>query len=250
MKKNRLITIMPMAGEGKRFKDNNYKLIKPLIKINNKAMFLNSLETFPSSDLMVIIFKDKSIKNFIMNKNSQKYFKKKCLDFLPFQIFKKTRGQAETCIRVNKIINKNDEIFIHSCDSYFIYSKKKLNILKNYYDIVIFVTKSNSTHHMCPNQYGWINIVNNKINNISCKKIASQNYKKDYIIVGSFYYKNKDCFEKPIKEMIKTKSKINNEYYLDTSIMCAIKLNYKVGYIKVSKYKSWGTPTELNLGKI
>ena len=32
----RLINIMPMAGEGKRFRDEGYKDPKPLIKIKNK----------------------------------------------------------------------------------------------------------------------------------------------------------------------------------------------------------------------
>ena len=36
-----------------------------------------------------------------------------------------------------------------------------------------------------------------------------------------------------------------NEYYLDTCIEIALKLNLKVTFMKIDKYISWGTPVEL-----
>ena len=36
-----------------------------------------------------------------------------------------------------------------------------------------------------------------------------------------------------------------NEYYLDTCIEVALKLNLKVTFMKIDKYISWGTPVEL-----
>ena len=43
------IGIMPMAGEGQRFKKHGYLLPKPLIKINNTPMFLKATKSFPKN---------------------------------------------------------------------------------------------------------------------------------------------------------------------------------------------------------
>ena len=45
--------------------------------------------------------------------------------------------------------------------------------------------------------------------------------------------------------MVKEIDKINNEYYMDTVAKHAILLKYKVKYILVKNFKSYGTPSEL-----
>ena len=49
--KRRLINIMPMAGEGKRFKNLGYKTQKPLININGEPMFIKSAKCMPKADI-------------------------------------------------------------------------------------------------------------------------------------------------------------------------------------------------------
>ena len=86
----------------------------------------------------------------------------------------------------------------------------------------------------------------NKIIKSSCKKRASNNPKKDWIIIGAFVFKNKNIFEILLKSLFKSKLKVNNEFYLDSCIYIALKLKLKVSFIKVKNYISWGTPKEFN----
>ena len=51
----RIVNIMPMAGLGKRFIDNSYKLPKPLIPINKKPMFIQAAKSMPKSTLNIFI---------------------------------------------------------------------------------------------------------------------------------------------------------------------------------------------------
>ena len=78
-----------------------------------------------------------------------------------------------------------------------------------------------------------------------CKSKVSNNLKNDLVIVGSFAFKNKNIFVKSFKEMIKYKHKVNNEYYMDTLVKYSKKLKYKVNYYVVQKFKSYGTPKDL-----
>ena len=84
-----------------------------------------------------------------------------------------------------------------------------------------------------------------QIEKISCKRKVSSKPKKDFVILGSFSFKNKKIFIRSFKLMIKKKQKINKEYYMDVVAKNTLLLGYKVGYINVSNYKNFGTPNAL-----
>ena len=94
--------------------------------------------------------------------------------------------------------------------------------------------------------YGWVKKgKKNAIQKIQCKNKVSKNPKNDLVITGTFTFKNKKIFHHSYKNMVKEIDKINNEYYMDTVAKHAILLKYKVKYILVKNFKSYGTPSEL-----
>ena len=63
------IGIMPMAGEGLRFKKYGYILPKPLIKINNTPMFLKATNSFPKNLRWIFISNNLIKSNYKIIKN-------------------------------------------------------------------------------------------------------------------------------------------------------------------------------------
>ncbi len=229
-----------MSGRGQRF-NNDYFLPKPFIKINEIPMFVLSYLSMPKAEKNI----------FIHLKDHKELFKKnikymsKLKNIISVEIKKTTAGQAATCLLANNHICNNDQIFIHSCDSYFEFNKsiyKKL-IKKN--DIIVFTAEPNQYHLKNVNSFGWINFKDGKINNITCKKNASNSPKNDKIIIGSFAFRNKKIFLDSINYIISKKIKINGEYYLDMALIQAFKNQTKISVINVNNYNSWGTPDEI-----
>ena len=68
---------------------------------------------------------------------------------------------------------------------------------------------------------------------------------QDRIIVGSFFFKNLNFFQRSIESVFKKGNKINNEYYLDMVIIETITLGLKASEIIVKNYTSWGSAEEL-----
>ena len=249
---SRIVNIMPMAGLGKRFLNSEFKLPKPLIKIKNKPMFIQSAKSMPESDLNIFICNKNLISNYKIQKIIKNEYKKK---FKIISVKRTTKGQANTCLLAEKYLKKNDKIFIHSCDSLIKYKSKELIKKIHLNDAVILTTTPNKIHLKNIKSYGWVNCINNKINKITCKTNASMNPKKDFVIVGSFAFKNKNVFSRTIRALFKSKKKINNEYYMDMVFSNALKKNYNLSNLLVKSYISWGTPQELlkwkkNSGKI
>ena len=237
----RSINIMPMAGEGERFKNFGYKLPKPLIEINGEPMFIRSAKCMPKADLWIFLVKEKFLQNGLIEKEINKNFKKNKI----IPIKKKTEGQASTCFLAKKYLQKNDRIFISSCDSYFKINQKDYIEKSKKYDVLIFTTQANKTHVENPDWFGWVKKRRNGSIKISCKKQISSTPINDRIIVGSFFFKNLSSFQNSIESLFKKKNKINNEYYLDMAVIEALSLGLNVEEVIINNYSSWGSFEEL-----
>ena len=240
---SKITNIMPMAGLGERFKNSIFNLPKPLIKIRKIPMFLQAAKSMPKSTLNIFVCHQKLEKKFKITKILKKEYLTKYKLIL---LKKNTNGQADTCLKAHKYLNENDKIFIHSCDSQIKFDRKRLKLMLNSSDAVILTTKPNKFHLSNVSSYGWVNIKNNKIKNITCKKKASLDPKKDKVIVGSFGFKNKKIFSQMIQNLINKNIKVNGEFYLDMAFSQAHHDKFNIKNLLVKSYSSWGTPKELN----
>lgn len=236
------INIIAMAGSGKRFAIKGYKTIKPLILFKKKPLIHYAVKSLPYSKKKIFICRRSHFRTFALNKFFKKYFK----NFKFIKLFKENSGQATSCYSsVNQIPNGYSATF-GSCDYHYNFNKKRFRNLIKKFDLIVFVTKPDKNMLRNPNQYGWVKKINKEqIQKISCKKKVSSNPKNDFVILGSFSFKNKKTFVKSFKLMIRKKQKINNEYYMDIVAKNTLLLGYKVGYINVSNYKNFGTPNTL-----
>ena len=238
----RIVNIMPMAGLGKRFFKSDFHLPKPLILIEHKPMFIKAAKCMPKSKLNIFICNKKIVEQYNIKKILSKEFKSK---YKLITVKRTTKGQANTCLLAKKFLKKNDKIFIHSCDSFIKFNSRTIKKDLGKFKGIIYTTKPNKTHIKNIKSYGWVNLKNNEINKITCKKRASPTPNKDFVIIGTFAFQNKSIFIKLTKELIKSKQTVNNEYYLDMVFKLAVENKYKIKNIKVKKYFSWGTPNEL-----
>ncbi len=235
--------IIAMAGDGLRFVKAGYKIIKPLVTFKKKPLIFYSNKSLPNATQTIFVCRQHHFKIFKINNLFKKFFKN-----FKFVILKrKNFGQAVSCNEAIKKVQNNTYITFGSCDYSYSFNKKKYyNLVKNF-DLVVFVTKPNNSMLKNFKQYGWLKKgKKNKVLDIKCKKTVSKNPKKDYVIIGSFTFKNKKIFKRSYNQMIKQKHKINNEYYMDIVAQKTILLKYNVGLIKVSNYKNFGTPQTLS----
>ena len=236
--KKHYVCVMPMAGEGLRFKKYGYKTLKPLITINKIPMFIKATKSFPKTFKWIFIAREKI--NFKENiKKFTKSIKKKKFVLLN----KKTQGQASTVYKSLKYLNKNDVIIVHSCDLSF---KINLSLFKRKIqenDLLVFTAKGSNYHFKNHKDFSWVKKTKD-IYKISLKKKFKSN-KSSKVLIGTFAFKSKKIMKDLLEYTFKKKIKINNEYYMDTLIFIAQKMGYRLNELLVNKYHSWGSHPEL-----
>lgn len=242
--------LIPMAGEGKRFVDEGYKVHKPAIPTIDRF----SGDTFPmvicaTHDLPGVLSNGSNVtyidRTFhridgveAVIKNYYSHAKFITLDHL-------TEGQACTCLMAKNIINNDDELLIAGCDNGMDIDIEKFNMAKLDVDCLVFTYRNHPAVLNNPNAYGWVQVDSEgNITSLSIKKSISEKPMNDHAIVATFWFKKGKYFVEAAEEMIRENDRINGEYYVDQVIKYILKMGYKAKVFEIDKYVGWGTPKD------
>ena len=239
--------IIPMAGLGKRFANEGYKLTKPLIPVSGMPMVTQATRDLPKAEQYAFIVR----KNMPLQKKITEKIKQLYPQAVIQHIDNITEGQACSAIiglnALNKKLNKiPTPITIAACDNGAIYNSENLNqiIKETKADIVVWGIRGYSSAIRNPHMFGWIKAENGQIQYISVKK-PLKSLKSDPIAIGTFTFCKEKYLQQSVQKLIERNGKINGEYYIDSAINDAIKSGLKCYLFEVDNYLPWGTPNEL-----
>jgi bifunctional N-acetylglucosamine-1-phosphate-uridyltransferase/glucosamine-1-phosphate-acetyltransferase GlmU-like protein len=244
-----MIYLMPMAGEGSRFKKEGYTTHKPVIPTTDwrtghvVPMVIAAAQDLPSIQKdSKIIFVDREfhrregIQTAIQNYFSNASF---------VTLSKLTDGQTCSCLEARELLNKDQELVIGGCDNGMIFDPLSFDRAKRDADVLVFTYRNNEAVLKNPNAYGWVAVdSDSNVLNVSVKKSISDNPMKDHAIVSSFWYKKAQFFLDSSHLLIEADDRINNEFYIDQSINYCLKMGLKVKVFEIDRYLCWGTPQD------
>jgi len=235
-----VVNLIPMAGEGKRFKDAGYTTPKPLIKVDGQPMVVKALKSLPKASTNILIVRKDQLNIVDFKSLLKDYFD----NVIIIEIDYLTEGQASTCLLSEPYVPKNSIINIGACDIGLKYNKKKYNKTLEMFDSFIWTYNNNPNVLIHPEMYGWVKTKQNsdEIEYVSCKKPISDKLINDHVVSGTFSFKNSNLFFDGIKKMMSDNDRVNGEFYLDNIFN---HLAIKSSVFKVEEYYSWGTPDEL-----
>ena len=129
--RNNTVTLMPLAGSGRRFQEEGYRTPKSLIKIDNKPMVQKAIESLPSSKNLIFVHKKSNFEKH----NLEKKFKELFSNSLNVLAKIDTTGQAATCLLAKKHLSNSKELLIASCDYEHYYNFDKWEKILNHKSI-------------------------------------------------------------------------------------------------------------------
>lgn len=227
--------IIPAAGLGVRFKEDNYDKPKPLINVLGEPLIfhvLNNLKIDENDNIYIIYnysLDSYNFKHVILKSFSHLNIKFISLNFI-------TRGAAETVLcGLNKIDDLNQKTIILDCDTFYlddIIGMAKENEYSN-----IFYFKDSSELPI----FSYINInENNEVIDIKEKNKISDN-----ACSGAYSFSNGNLLKKYCEMALNNESKSKNEYYISNVYDLLIKHEEKITACKIENFTCLGTPQQL-----
>lgn len=241
-----MISLVPMAGKGSRFKQEGYNLPKPFIPILGSPMFVTSVRSFPAARKYVFLCLESFLTQYPFEREVQKYFPQSAI----ISILQVTEGQASTCLLAKDQLLAEEDLLISSIDYQVVYDRahwEKL-VQDESISVIIWTFRIGSISKKDPKAFAYCRIDKEGfVQEIVEKQTISDTPGNDPAVVGTFYYRNCKDFTWGAENMISQNIRVNNEFYVGTSINQLIKAGKKVKIFEVEKFISFGDPFELDL---
>lgn len=240
-KKNSL-TLIPLAGHGSRFSKVGYKDPKPLIEVSGKPMIVQAADSLPKSENYIFVTLQEHLDNYPLENTLKTVYPRACI----IPIHEVTEGQAITCSLGLKNADGSASLLIAATDNGMIYDKAKYQALieDENVDAIVFTFRHHVSSKNNPQMYGWVKTKGNNALGVSVKIPISNDPYNDHAIVGTFYFRKVEFFNKALQNLLNKNIRVNNEYYVDSMIGELIVLGYNVKIFEVEDYICWGTPDD------
>ena len=234
--------IMPMAGEGSRFKEKGYNIPKPLIELNGIELYRHALNSLNMLEI------DEFKHTFIVRDEFRDIISKQILESYPdaniLSVKETTKGALETVMLAEDYIEDDDYVIVMDCDLEF-ESIDFINELNDAIDtgepmLLSFYSRDPKYSYVSCNAYGDVVL------------IAEKEVISTHAIGGCYCLGRGDLFKKCAKIYIYDfyKGKIKSpEIYISLIYNYIIKEGIYVSIYDMNFHKdhywSYGTPYDL-----
>lgn len=203
--------VIPIAGQGSKFRDAGYKQSKPFILVDKLPMVQKVIWNLapPRESKVIVICLEKDYDECL--KTLVDTFSEWDTDWISYQIVKipvVTEGTVCTVLKAKSLINNNDELVIANCDQL---------VLQPYYfqeSIKFYRTYKADGGILCfyQNQPIWSYV---KLSNRGMVlKVVEKEVISNFATVGIYYYRRGSDFVKNAEEMIRRNLRCKGEFYV------------------------------------
>jgi len=239
--------IIPMSGEGSRFRAAGYNTIKPLITVDSKPMIEHVVSMFPGDHEFIFICREDHAKVYMLKKYLRALVKNaQIVTIAPHKL-----GPVYAVVQADKFIRRAEPIILSYCDYYmkwdfndFISQKQK-----DQSDGDVICYTGFHPHLLHPNNFyaGCRINAHNQLLEIKEKYSFESDKMKGYHSVGAYYFKTGGIMLDYFTKSLKANLSVNGEFYVSMvyNLLREDNLNVTV-YDKVLHFCQWGTPVDLS----
>lgn len=240
-----MLSLIPMAGRGSRFRHEGYGLPKPFIPIRKQPMFLAAIRSFAPADRYILI----CLEEFVQKYSFKARVEQELEHCTVMAIDGVTLGQACTCLLAEPLMRPDEALTISSCDYLlrFDTSTYRALLADPSVDVIVWTFRPGAVAKGDLKAFAYCRTQGSRVTEVVEKRLISDSPRNDPAVVGTFTYKAASDFVLGARTMIDKNIRVNGEFYVGTSINQLIELGKNVVCMEVSHFVSLGTPFELQL---
>jgi NDP-sugar pyrophosphorylase family protein len=235
-------TLVPAAGDGRRFRVRGYLPPKPLIEIGGRAMLERSLSTLPASEQCVLLARA----DVLDAPELQRMPGVSAIQAVLVE--SSTEGQASTCLLAEDRIDRSSPLLIAPCDASTVFEPKRWAELvqEPTVDCVVWCFRDHPHANRNPKQYGWVETnAAGRVQSVSCKRALHDDVRDDLGIIGIFWFRRAQAFFDLARRLVAENRRVNGEFYVDSVLQLAVEQGLDVRAFKVEHYTCFGTPDDV-----
>jgi len=235
--------IIPLAGQGNRYKRAGYTKIKPLIEVDGKPMIEHVINLFPGENDFLFI----CAKNHLEETNLRETLEKLKPGSSIVGISPHKLGPVHTALEAEEYIKDDEPVILNYCDffAYWDYDDFKKTMKNLNPGGCITAYRGFHPHSLGPNLYAYMREKDNYMLEIREKGCFTDDRMNEYASAGTYYFRSgsflKHYFKKAKQEDLQTRG----EYYASTPFNLLLEDGLDVYIYELENFLQWGTPEDL-----
>jgi NDP-sugar pyrophosphorylase family protein len=234
--------VVPMAGDGVRFRDAGYEIPKPLLPVGGVPMVVRTVHDLPAAERVVLLVRRDHIDEHAIDHQIRRYLPNARI----VEVESLTAGQAATVRLAADELVRDWPVIVASCDNTHVYAPSTHAKLMAQAELeaLVWTYRGHPGVAIAPKQYGYVRVDGNRAVEVRCKQVVSENPMKDHMVTGTFTFRNAGRMIDAIDQLIARAQKVVGEYYMDVVPNLLIEDGYRVEVFEVEDYVGWGTPND------
>ena len=231
--------IMPMAGEGSRFKKEGWTTPKPLIELRGVPLFKRAISSVSADDIPMkysFIVRQEHIDEYHIDEGIRR--------FLPhaniFSVQHTTRGAVETCLVAESAIDDYDAVIVMDCDLEF-RSRMFTDIIRENLSmdnpqggaLVSFRSNESRYSYAALDENGYV------------IRTAEKEVISSHALCGAYFFASGRRFKEVAHQLLSEPDFKKPEYYVSLLYNYLLAGGETVRLAEMEEYYSYGTPEEL-----
>lgn len=236
--------VIPMAGEGKRFKDAGFREIKPLIDLGGKPMIQRVTESFPDEAAFIFICRRQDLDETPLGKVLKGLKPSSRIIALD----RPTKGPVDTFLQAAEEIPDDEELIINYCDFAMEWDFRDFLAKVRKEGIAGALPAFRGFHpaSLGDTYYAYM-LVDERgmLKEIREKRSFSEDRTADLASTGTHYFSSGYLAKKYASETVREGIEINGEYYFSMPFNLMVKDGLGVLAYEVRKFICFGTPRDV-----
>ncbi len=238
--------VIPMSGQGSRFKAVGYQDVKPLISVDGKSIIAHVLDMFPDEDDVVFICNKEHLADPRVRMREILLKLKPNAQIVSVPGHRK--GPVYDTAQAFDVINDDEEVIVSYCDftQRWDYAKFKADLLSKKPAGAVPSYTGFHPHLLHKNLYaGILADKNGWLTDIQEKHCFTKNPEDSFHSGGIYYFASGTILKKYSHELIKTDLNLNGEFYTSMLYYLLKRDNLPIYVPTATHFMQWGTPTDL-----
>lgn len=238
-----------MSGNGRRFIEAGYTVLKPLIKVDGKPIIEYVVSMFPGDHEFIFICQEEHLANTEMKSILNRI--KPDAEIIPVSPSKtapRKKGPVAAVARAFDRIKDDEDVMVSYCDYYMEWDFEGFvkKIIDGNFDGAVPSYIGFHPHLLHKKYYaGVLADKNNIMTDIKEKHCFTDNLMDCYQSAGAYYFRRGSELKKYFQELMDADINLNGEYYASMVYCLYLRDGKKIYVPEVKKFMQWGTPEDL-----
>jgi len=248
--KSKMQIIIPMSGQGKRFKEAGYPDPKPLILVDGSPIIKHVIDLFPGETNIHCICNEEHLATTDMRATLLNVSPGVKIHSIPSH----SLGPVHAVLSIADTIRDDDEVIVSYCDYGTVWNYAGLlsEMRGLQADGGIAAYRGFHPHMLGKDNYAFMRHEDEWMIEIREKEPFTTDRMSEYASNGTYYFRNGAILKQFCRELVATgvAGQKNGEYYMSLVYNCMVAAGQKVRIFEIERMLQWGTPHDLEVYKM